>query len=80
MVGIDYALSFDFNDDIFAFIVSKIPSNMHDKFSKILIGKSFPFSVNLPLLVETFKLECRLGSTQHGTHDSFVPLIIVGIS
>ena len=46
MDGIDYALSFDFNDDIFAFIVSKIPSNLHNNFSKCLIGKSFPFSVN----------------------------------
>ncbi len=78
--GNEYAVSFDFDDDILAFLVAMVPADLREAFGKSIIGKSFPFSAELPVDVEAATLECRLGSIQRGAHDSFVPLVIVGIS
>jgi hypothetical protein len=78
--GTVFAVSFDFGDDVFAVLISKIAPELRNAFGNSIIGKSFPFSADLPDPVEATTLECRLGSIQTGAHDSFVPLVVVGIS
>lgn len=78
--GQDYAVSFDFGDDVFAFLISRVAAELREDFGKSIIGKSFPFSADLPMSVEAAALECRLGTMQHGAHDSFVPLLVVRIT
>lgn len=78
--GKDYAVSFDFNDDVFALLISKIPIDLREQFGQSINGMSFPFSADLPLAVVVSVLECRLGAPQRGAHDSFVPLVVVAIS
>ena len=78
--GKTYAVSFDYDDDTFTFLVAQLPSLLQDDFGKNIIGNSFPVSVNLPFTVEVSSLQCQLGSVQHGAHDSFVPLTVVGFA
>lgn len=77
--GTVFAVSFDFDDDIFAQLLARIPSNKRQDFGKSLDGNRFPFSVNLPEVVVARIVECQIGELQTGAHDSFVPLVIMRI-
>lgn len=48
-LGKEFAVSFDFDGDVFAFLIAKVPAELRESFGKSVIGKSFPFSADLPV-------------------------------
>ena len=74
-----YALTFDFFDDIFAHLLSKLSSAARDHFGQSIIGRNFPFIAKLPLQVTADLVVCRLGEIVHGAHNDFVPFIVIRI-
>ena len=70
------AASFDFDDDILACLVARLPDDQREAFGKSIVGSQFPFSTRLPSPVVTAVVECHLGEVQRGAHDSFIPLVV----
>lgn len=74
-----YAVSLDFSDDIFAFLLSCLEPSDRELLGSSLIGKTFPFMATLPLPVVARVVTCHRGELQRGAHDEFIPFVITDI-
>lgn len=77
--GKQYAMSFDFDNEILTKILMIIPETIAEKISSEFSKYDFNYTVEFDGIVQ-IDLVANLGDPQKGQYEKFIPLVIKAVS